>query len=174
VNYRIDASDVLIHVGPRAELDRYADAPAVPHLPERWFGEVIWPWIPDDEVRAVLVALVARARAGHAVALTTRCGSPTVPRVVAMEIVPLGGGAVEFRCRLGGPLATRGPAGHRGPLRICAWCHRADRGGWREIDEVVVSERLFELPHVPVVTHGICDTCLAKVTAPLDAAAARE
>jgi hypothetical protein len=53
-------------------------------------------------------------------------------------------------------------------LRVCAWCYRADLGGWREIEDVVASEHLFEHSNVPVITPGICDTCLAKAEAHLE------
>jgi hypothetical protein len=171
VNFRIDAADALVHVHAAGPLDRYTRPAAVRLLPERWFGQVIWQCIPDDEVRAVLVALVARARSGRTVRLRTRSASPTLPWSLAMEIAPLPRGGVEFRCRLGEPLMNPTRPSRLDRLRLCAWCYRADCGGWRELEEVVTSEHLLERATFPIVTHGICDTCLAKAMARLDGAA---
>jgi hypothetical protein len=88
-----------------------------------------------------------------------------------MEIVALADNGVEFRCRLGRArlISPALPSGSE-LLRVCAWCYRAHRGGWRDIEEVVADEHLLERPTVPVVTHGICDDCLAGAAAQLDPA----
>src|SRR5215218_3529559 len=99
VIYRIDAQDRLVYAD--GAFHRFADAAGVPDLAEQWYGRSIWQCIGDDELRAVFVALVARARAGRTVAVNTRCDSPGLARSVAMEIAPASGGGVEFRCRLG-------------------------------------------------------------------------
>ena len=46
-------------------------------------------------------------------------------------------------------------------LRLCAWCYRAERDGWRDIEDVVADERCSSGP-APRVTHGICDACLRR------------
>jgi hypothetical protein len=164
VNFRIDARDAIVHAeGP---FDGFAGARSVPHLPERWLGEPIWGCVDDEEARAVLAALVARVRGGRIVRLTTRSGA----RAVAIEIAPVGSGDVEFRCRLdAAPPATPTlpPAIDR--LRVCAWCYRAELGGWRDIEDVVASEHLLDRSSVPVITHGICDACLTRTLAHWDA-----
>ena len=70
-----------------------------------------------------------------------------------------------------GPARLLGPALASGSelLRVCAWCYRAERDGvWRGIEDVVVAEGLLQRPTVPVVTHGICDECLADTSAALE------
>jgi hypothetical protein len=171
VIYRVDHQDRLVHAD--GAFNRFADAAGVPDLAEQWFGRSIWHCIGDDELRAVFVALVARARAGRTVKVSTRCDSPSLARSVAMEIVPVPGDGIEFRCRLGrARLMTPAPPSGSDLLRVCAWCYRADRGGWRDIEEVVADEKLLECATVPVVTHGICDGCMAETAAKLDAAVA--
>ena len=59
-------------------------------------------------------------------------------------------------------------------LRVCAWCYRArSEGIWRDIEDVVAGEHLLERATLPIVTHGICDACLAETGAELDALATR-
>jgi hypothetical protein len=170
VVYRIDAADNLVYAD--GAFHRFADAAGMPNLAEQWYGRSLWQCIGDDELRAVFMALVARARAGHTVQVTTRCDSPSLARAVAMEIAPVRDGCVEFRCRLGrARLMSPAQPSSDELLRVCAWCYRANRDGWRDIEEVVAAERLLERPTVPIVTHGICDGCLAETAAQLDPAA---
>ena len=168
--YRIDSNDRLVYAD--GALQPFADAAGVPDLPDQWFGRSLWQCIADDELRALFVALVARVRRGHTVDVRTRCASPSLVRSVAMEIAPVADGGVEFRCRLGHALLITAPPPSPELLRLCAWCYRADSGGWRHIEDVVVAERLLERPTVPAVTHGICDDCLAEAAAQLDPAVA--
>jgi hypothetical protein len=167
VIYRIDAADHLVYVD--GAFHRFADAAGIPDLAERWYGRSLWDCIGDDELRAVFVALVGRARAGRTVRVNTRCDSRSLARAVSMEIAPTRDGGVEFRCRLGRARLMSPALPRAGELlRLCAWCYRADRGGWRDIEEVVADERLLERATVPAVTHGICDACLAEAAAELD------
>ena len=165
--YRIDSDDRLVYAD--GAFHRFADAAGVPDLAEQWYGRSLWLCIGDDELRAVFVALVARARGGRTLHVSTRCDSPSVARSVAMVIKPMPNGGVEFRCRLGRAqlISPALPSGTE-LLRVCAWCYRADRGGWRDIEDVVAEEHLLERATVPVVTHGICDGCLAETAAQLD------
>ena len=169
--YRIDANDALVHVD--GAFHRFAAAAGVPDLADRWYGRSLWQCFGDDELRALFVALVGRARGGRTLRVTTRCDSPSLARLVAMDIAPVGQDEVEFRCRLGAArLMTPALPSSSELLRLCAWCYRADRGGWRDIEEVVAGERLLERTTIPIVTHGICDACLAETAAALDRAVA--
>jgi hypothetical protein len=171
VIYRIDANDHLVFAD--GAFYRFADAAGVPNLPAEWLGKSIWACIADDELRSVFVALVARARAGHTMEFMTRCDSPSLKRSVSMEIAPWTDGGVEFRCRLGSA-SLRHPETSRccDLLRVCAWCYRAQFDGvWRDIERVVADEHLLEHVRIPIVTHGICDACLAETAAELEALA---
>jgi hypothetical protein len=171
VIYRIDAEDNLVHAD--GAFHRFAHAAGVPDLAERWYGRSLWDCIGDDELRAVFVALVARVRGGRTVEVSIRCDSPSLARAIAMEIAPARDGSVEFRCRLDeARLITPALTTGDDLLRLCAWCYRADRDGWRDIEDVVADERLLERSTVPVVTHGICDGCMTEAAAKLDPAVA--
>jgi hypothetical protein len=171
VIYRIDSNDRLVYSD--GELQGLAGAVGAPRLPAEWLGRSLWTCFADDELRAVFAALVARARSGRTVAFTTRCDSPSLQRSVDMEIAPWADGGVEFRCRLGSAaLPGDDPARCCDLLRVCAWCHRAQSDGeWVDIEHVVAAQHLLEHAAMPVVTHGICDACLAETAAELDALA---
>ena len=165
--YRIDKDDRLVYAD--GAFHRFAAAEGVPDLPARWIGQSLWCCICDDELRALFVALVGRARAGNTVTVNSRCDSPSVKRSVVMEIVPGGEGSVEFRCTLDQTRIDAAPGPYsQDLLRVCAWCWRADYDGWRGIEEVVQTEQLLERSTVPVITHGICTACLSETAAKLD------
>lgn len=172
--YRIDSEDRLTYAD--GAFNRFADATGVPDLPAEWLGKSLWACIGDDELRAVFVALVARARSGRTVTFSTRCDSPSLQRMVEMEIAPCGDGGVEFRCTLGEAAQTT-PLGSSccDLLRVCAWCYRARCGDvWRDIETVVADRQMLEHPDMPIITHGICDDCLAEAGAELDALKPRD
>jgi hypothetical protein len=171
VVYRIDSNDVLVHVD--GAFRRFAAAAGVPDLPDDALGRSLWNFIEDDELRAVYAALVARARDGHPVHVETRCDSPSIASNVEMDITLRADGDVEIACRAGSArLITPALASGSELLRICAWCYRAESGGaWRAIEDVVAEQHLLERPTVPVVTHGICDACLADTAAGMESAA---
>ena len=168
--YRIDRNDRLVYAD--GAFHRFAQAAGVPHLPLEWLGRSLWASIADDDLRAVFMALVARARTGRSVRLKTRCDSPSIRRAMAMELAPVADGGVEFRCEFGeAEIVTTAPR-TAGLLLLCAWCSRARSDGeWRYLEDVVAAERLLERTEMPTVTHGICDACLADTAAELDALA---
>jgi hypothetical protein len=53
-------------------------------------------------------------------------------------------------------------------LRLCAWCYRAERDGWRAIEDVVTAEHLLQRGRISMITHCICDACAVEVHAHLD------
>jgi hypothetical protein len=102
----------------------------------------------------------------------TRCDSPSLARSVDITFTPQDNGDVEVCCHLARAELLGLRASHPRPaepddemLRVCAWCYRAERDGWRDIEDVVSDEGLLEQLHVPRITHGICDACLVEVGA---------
>ncbi|MEA2479035.1 MAG: hypothetical protein QOJ07_957 [Thermoleophilaceae bacterium] len=162
--YRIDKYDAIVYAD--GAFRSFAAAIGDPGLAERVLGEPLWSFIADPELCSLHLALVGSARSGRTITVRTRCDSPHMVRSVALTFAPRAGGEVELSCRLAGA-ALIGVAPGRGDemLRVCAWCYRAERDGWRDIEEVVSAEQLLERPHVPRITHGICDSCLAEVAA---------
>ena len=42
---------------------------------------------------------------------------------------------------------------------MCAWCKKADVGGWVEVEEAVRRLQLFDQARLPRITHGVCPAC---------------
>lgn len=139
-------------------------------------GRALWDFIEDKETRHLSRLLLEKARrSGKAITLPYRCDSPDFKRYMEMEIVPVEGGAVEFRSRAlriekRVPVALIDIDAPRssGFLTICSWCTRArTERGWVELDEAVRALGLFSMAALPQITHGMCADCgkliLAKV-----------
>jgi hypothetical protein len=124
----------------------------------------------DPELRALGAALLERARRGNTITLRTRSVGTEHQAAYEITFAPAPGGEVELRSRSidadpGEPLSAYVDGSM---LLLCAWCYRAERNGWRNIEEVLTAERLLERPHAPLITHGICDACMAEQSAELD------
>ena len=174
--YRIDRNDALVYAD--GAFRRFAASVGEPDLGERMLGQSLWDYIGDPELSALHLALISRARQGHEVTIRTRCDSESMARSVEITFVPQEDGAVELRCRLAGAELLNAnllppSTGREGAmLRLCAWCYRGERDGWRDIEDVVTAQHLLERPRAPFITHGICEDCLAERHAELDATAA--
>jgi len=174
VIYRIDRNDTLVYAD--GAFRRFAASVGQPDVRERVLGRSLWEFIGDPELSALHMALVGRAREGNRITIRTRCDTENFARSIEMTFVSDAAGGVEVRCRLAGaelispefaPCADE----DGDMLRLCAWCYRAERDGWHDIEEVVTAEHLLERPAAPFITHGICDDCLAELHAELDAPA---
>lgn len=159
--HRIDSQDRLIEFD--AAFRCFADANGVPELAEHALGRPLWDFMDSDDAGDLFRGLVARARAGHPATVETRCDSPHVTRFVEMTISANVVGEVQFTSRLTAARYRDVPeveVGEPELLRLCAWCFRAERDGWRDIEAVVEADGLLQRATKPVVSHGICPSCL--------------
>jgi hypothetical protein len=141
VVYRVNARDELTFLN--AEWGRFAAANGGDALtPERVLGRPLWGFVADLATGQLYRDLLARVRAGRPARFPFRCDSPGVRRRMEMEVLPAGGGAVEFHAHTLAeaprpPQPLLDPAVPRTDelLRSCGWCRRIDveAGGrrWR-------------------------------------------
>jgi hypothetical protein len=105
----------------------------------------------------------------RSVDLPFRCDSPAVRREMDIRIASQGSGRfVVFSAQLRGEeqrdefqplLAVETPRGEQ-TLTMCGWCDRFLVGGdWVEVEEAAARLRLFELPSLPAISHGVCPDC---------------
>jgi hypothetical protein len=170
VMYRIDGYDRIVSVN--AAWEEFARANDAPELADSVVGQSLWGYISSGDVRQLYHDLLTSVRQSQRVArLPFRCDSPEVQRSMELTIIPHPGDVVEFQSRL---LAEQNQRADREAivhaqdlLRVCSWCKKAFIGGdWVEIDEAVTRLGLFTVgPASPMISHGICPTCVAKVRA---------
>lgn len=172
VVYRLDRQHRFVFVNDA--WDRFAIANDAPELAgSAVLGKPLMSYIWGLEARHLTHALIERAAAaGAPLSVPFRCDSPGERRRMRM-IVTVDDVGIEFRTRveaaeerLPAALLDRRIHDREGLLTVCAWCKRARANdAWMEIEAAAEALRLFELPRVPALTHGICDACVVAVTA---------
>ncbi len=172
VVYRINAHDILISFNK--EWDIFAAENHSPAMHSEKVGHTsIWAYIHDFETKHIHETLLTRVRADRQLwQLPFRCDSPEMRRFMEMDIIHVGQGTVEYRCRT---LHTEKrqplpPSPHavqpQGPfLRMCSWCKKMDGGhdAWLEIEDAVVALDLLGRDTLPPISHTMCDHCLATL-----------
>lgn len=146
-------------------------------VPSRVLGRSLWEYITDATTRQVYFDVLKRVRAGRTVQFRLRCDSPSYIRLLEMRVAQAAAGLTEFRSRL----IWEEPREYQALLEpdrafsdqfmhVCAWCRKVNVGGvWAEVEEAVISLRLFEQPLLPQLTHGICPACHAEMMDVLNA-----
>jgi hypothetical protein len=173
VRYVIDADDKISFVD--AGWCRFAEANDGAELtPSVILGQSLWDHITDLTTSKLYQQIVARVRQGKSSRFVLRCDGPECRRLLEMTIISGPNGSVEFETRLLS-LETREPVAllsremprSTDMLRSCAWCNRIDAGSgsndWVEVEEATNRLRLFEREVMPQLTHGICESCHAKM-----------
>lgn len=137
-------------------------------------GRALWDFMAGRETRHLSRLLLETAlKEGRRIRVPYRCDSPGLCRFMEMEIVPAGGGLVEFRSSIlkveqREPVLLLDPGAPRSGefLTICSWCRRARVASrWVELDEAVKTLGLFSSSSLPQLTHGICQECSELVAA---------
>jgi hypothetical protein len=124
-------------------------------------------------VRAVWKLMLRRVRtAREPLAFLYRCDAPGVRRLLRMELVAGGDGAVGFRSTLvnesSEPTYAATWTKDEATASVCGWCARVRRDAvWVSPDEAafelgLIGERDTQL------SHGICEPCAEELRARLD------
>ena len=171
VIYEIDDSDRVVAVNDTWTTFAVAnDAPelSAPAI----LGTRLWDAVTDATTRQLYQGLLDRVRHGEVVSYTYRCDGPAVRRDMVMR-VSLEDRRVRFTSRIheavnrdSQPILNRRVPRSGELIRVCGWCKRIalsdDR--WEEV-EVAIPELGLHAAHVlPELTHGICPSCVARVT----------
>lgn len=169
LHYEVDDVDRLTEVG--GAWSDFADANEGSTLTSQLVvGRLLWDYVGDPTTRHLYRTMLKQVRQyAVPVRFRFRCDSPTLRRLLAMELSARDGGHVRFdvetvrlESRPAVPLLKEG---HRvasgGFLTLCGWCQDVqlpdDR--WVAVEEAVVALKWFEEAAIPLVSHGICPTC---------------
>jgi hypothetical protein len=166
VKYWFDSRDCITKVDD--QWLRFAAENGAPDLtPESVKGSHLSSFISDPGSRELWARLLERARQGVPVALTIRCDAPDRRRTLAIRLrtdrsrvrVTSTLVAQEFRPAVE---LLRMPREAQGEFLVsCSWCRRFElaTGVWVEVEVIVENLRLFAMPVLPPVSHGICPSC---------------
>ena len=168
LSYRIDRTDRISAVNDAWVA--FALANNGRHLlPEVVLGRRLWDMVGDLRTRDVYEAFLRRVReTAEPLRLLFRCDSPTLRRLLGMQIIALPDGEVEFatsvvRDEPRVPLALLDAQVPRSgdKLVICGWCMRApvEDGSWVELEDAIPRLNLFAVWPLPQLHHEMCPTC---------------
>jgi hypothetical protein len=169
VVYRIDAQDRIAFVNQ--EWDRFAAGNAAPDLQApSILARSLWDFISDGTTRHLYRDILKRVRGGGRARFPFRCDGPDLRRFLEMDASPLEAGSVEFRVRTLSveprafqPLLDGGAKRSGEMVRMCGWCKKVSVDGWVEVEEAIALLKLFESAELPMLTHGICESCDARM-----------
>jgi hypothetical protein len=164
--YRIDASDVILHVSPEwveFALENEANELVLPGV----VGKALWPFIADGDTRHLYRVILEKVRSARAVmCFSYRCDAPHMRRYMEMVVRPWDAKGVEFNSRIvrevprtSIPLLSPTAARSDEMIRMCSWCKRVAIPEWLEVEEAIQRLRPFEKDYLPQITHGICGDC---------------
>jgi len=167
--YQIDANDVMIYVDNNW-LD-FALENKSSHLTyETVVGTSIWEYITDVDTNQIYQIIFNRVRKDQkSISVPFRCDSPELKRCFYLSIHPLRNNHIEFHSILmheerRNYQAFLDPTYSRTEefIKMCSWCKKIylPDHTWEEVEKAVIALKLFELSHLPQITHGICPTCL--------------
>ena len=164
---QVDAKDRITFVD--ANWVAFAAENGLPALTaEAVTGELLWDYLSDETSRQfykIFMADVRKTRRG--ITVPFRCDGPKCRRFMKMSILPLAGGAVEFRSvlireearpkvNLFDPDFPR----TKGFLTVCAWCKKVKASDWVEAEDAMQQLKFFDRLQLPQITHGICEDCI--------------
>lgn len=169
VVYRIDQNDFLIFFN--AEWNLFAEENDSFHLiGENIWKRSIWDFIHDRGTRHLHATLLHKVRSDRTILrLPFRCDSPALRRFMEMDILPMGEGRVEYRCRMikiearePVPMFPGDVAGGESLLRMCSWCKKVYVGdnSWFEIEDAIKILGLFSTVNLPGISHTMCEECV--------------
>jgi hypothetical protein len=164
--YRVNDRDEIVHVS-----EGWCAFARANHGPEDVLHRPLWDFVADPTTRQLYRDVLAAVRGGRVIHFELRCDSPAIRRLLEMVISPADAGQVEFRTRVlweqprpPAEMLGSDPSRSGELLRACGWCKLVNVGGeWVEVEQAVARLRLFDRPRLPMLTHGICDGCYARM-----------
>jgi hypothetical protein len=139
-------------------------------------GRLLWDFVAGQELKKLQRMLLRRVRGElRSVELPFRCDGPSVRREMDIRIASQSSGRfVHFCAHLRGeeqrqrfqPLLAAEAPRNEDTLTMCGWCDRfLVAGEWVEVEEAAARLRLFALPRLPAISHGVCPDCTEMLLA---------
>jgi hypothetical protein len=169
--YRVNSRDEIVFTNE--EWDRFALANGGGKVTSaNILHRSLWDFIFDPTTRQLYHDILTQIRNNRVIGFRFRCDSPGCRRLMEMRIFPAEGATVEFRIRTLSiehrqhqPLLESQAVHSEKFLRMCSWCKKINvEGTWMEVEEAVRHLRLFESTSLPMLTHGVCETCYGEMT----------
>lgn len=138
-------------------------------------GRPLWDFVAGAETRRIYRLMFRRIRSdGSGVSVPFRCDSPSMRRLMVLELSSNPEGGIELKTKLirnepRDPVPLLNPAFPRTDdfLTICSWCKQVllPTGRWATTENAISKLGLFLAPQLPRLTQGICPTCEGRIRA---------
>ena len=168
--YTIDVDDRLALLNPAA-LELFSGTASC--SPAALLGRSIWDFIAETQIRQLWQVLYARVRAaGAPVFVPMRADTPSLRRLIDLELHPLADRSIQHICECvwteaRPAIALLDPAYPRDErsLLSCAWCRRIQVrfGVWEEIEQAQRSLQIEAVETLPLLKPAVCASCKQSV-----------
>lgn len=169
VVYRIDVAESICHVDEGFR--QAAVAAGVDDLPDRVLGTPLIDHLTGEPTKHWYRQLLDYVKQHGTASFEFNCDTPTVIRLLRMEMLRLPDGSITFTAQT---LSTRARAYTkvldwtlpRSNKRIlmCSLCNRISSViGWTDIEQAAQVIQVFEEPIPPAITYTICDDDRARL-----------
>lgn len=173
VEYAIDGQDRLIHFNGAWDLFAIANnSPAV--LAENVKMRDLFDFISDQNVRQIWRFIIDRLRKIQgSTEFAYRCDAPDLRRFMTMR-VSYHDGNLYFKSKVqrieageGFKVLDASRLRNETLFVTCSWCRKFKVGEdlWLDPELAVSQLRLFEGDLLPLLSHGVCESCLTKILA---------
>jgi len=172
--YKVDASDRIVYVN-RAWL-AFASENGLELSPDNVLGKPLGDFVSNAELQ-LLFGEIHRAvrRTRRSLRFNFRCDSPDRRRFMEMRLVPLPGAGIAYHTRIlqserRKPIRfEETPERSREIISVCSWCKKVHdpSDNWIEFEDAVQVYQWLERENSPMITHGICPSCLRTLEAEL-------
>lgn len=170
--HRIDADGHIVFVN--TDWLDFATENGWPVSSANLIGSPLSAYIADRETQHLYRLIIDTTRAHRrTVVFNYRCDSPDCRRFLEMSIHhDQASDTVEFRSRVlrlepRPTVALLEPTDRTRSsdlLNLCGWCKSAQVDDqWVEVEEAVRRLRLFDRKQLPLLSHGICPSCLGSL-----------
>jgi hypothetical protein len=176
--YRIDKSDNIIYLSDNWSDFALANDAATICVPQLILGKSLWSFIADFETRHIYGLMLTRVRETlEPAVIPINCDSPELKRVFQISMTAMNDGAVEFSSTLVEisqrqyiKILDRSVIRSEDIVKICSFCKKiaVSDSEWAETSEAIKILNLFGNITMPLLSHGVCPSCYASITAEMD------
>lgn len=176
--YQLDHSDTIISISANWSAFANQNAWSGSLRPEEVVGHKLWDFIQGIEMRHLYQELIRRVRMGvPSRVISFRCDSPGERRFLELFIEALPENLIEITSRIlrkesRSPMRLLGTDAPRstGKVSICSMCKKVKVAPekWVELEEGVVSLKIFDEDEMPQLSHGLCHPCYQEAMRELD------
>lgn len=172
--YKINNNDLITFISSNT-WNEFANENESDHVREEHIlNKEIWDFITDQETLEIYKMIVDKVRVTKKkIIVPFRCDSAQFRRLFIMEIEKHDKNSILFHSelqkiekRISVKLFEHDSKRSEDFIKICSWCKKVEvhpQQEWLEVEEAIISLKLYEMEKLPEITHSICPVCHEKI-----------